>query len=237
MIRFLFTLFCLGCALSATPCLAQNLIPSDELPPKPSADPTDDVQWWPDLQFNWRIKPRFALVGFATRRSGQYADGPSAKQIGGGFNWALHRNFTFASQFRRVSTTPTPTRRAEEYRFLIDATPRLNLGAGFLVTDRNRFEIRCVNGIYSTRYRNRSQIERPLRFTLNGHEQPVTPYFSVEMFYDSRTQAWSRKQIYIGARVPLIEHVTFNGFYMRQWDAVARPGYVHVIGSFLIFDF
>lgn len=237
MIRILLTTFFLCCALSAAPCLAQNALRSDELPPKPSADPTDDVQWWPDIQFNWRIKPRFSLVGFGTRRSGQHSDGASAKQIGGGFNWSMHRNFSLASQFRRVITTPTPARRAEEYRVHLDATPRFNLGAGFQFTDRNRFEIRHVNGVVSTRYRNRSQIERPLHFTLNGHEQPITPYFSVEVFFDSRTRAWSRKQTYTGARIPLIKHVTFNVFHMRQWDAVARPGYLHVIGSFLIFDF
>ena len=231
----------LWCALCAAPSFAQNAIRSDELPPAtsptPTNDPTDDVQWWPDLLLNWHMKPTFSLNLFGTVRRGQHNDAPSATQLGGGFNWALHRNFSLASQYRHVVTTPTPTRRAEEERLHIDGTPRANLGAGFTFSDRNRVEFRHVNGVFSMRYRNRSQIERPVRLTFNGQEQPITPYFSFEVFYDSRSRAWSRKQIYTGARVPLIKHVTFNGFYMRQFDAQARPGYLDVIGTFLQFEF
>ncbi|NOT60383.1 MAG: DUF2490 domain-containing protein [Acidobacteria bacterium] len=211
--------------LCAAPCFAQN------------AQPTNDVQWWPDMQLTWRIKPNFGVVLFGTIRRGQHNDAAITKQRGLGFNWTAHRNFTVASQYRKVINTFTPERRTEEDRLHFDFTPRANLGKGFVVTDRNRIEFRNLNGVFATRYRNRSQIERPLHVTLDGHEHTLTPYFSVEVFYDSRTQAWSRKQIYTGARLPVIEHVTFNGFYMKQWDAVARPGYLHVIGTFLVFDF
>ena len=202
-----------------------------------TAQPTDDAQWWPDMQLTWRIKPNFGLVLFGTIRRGQHNDAAITRQRGLGFTWTAHRHFLVASQYRKVINTFTPVRRTEENRLHFDFTLRTNLGKGFTVTDRNRVELRDLNGTFASRYRNRSQIERPLQFTFNGHEHSVTPYFSFEMFYDSRTQAWSRKQIYGGARVPLVNHVTFNGFYMRQWDAVARPGYLRVIGSFLQFEF
>ena len=202
-----------------------------------TAQPTDDVQWWPDMQLTWRIKPNFGLVLFGTIRRGQHNDDAITKQRGIGFNWTAHRNFTVAAQVRKVINTFTPTRRSEEDRLHFDFTLRTNLGKGFMVTDRSRIEFRNLNGVLATRYRNRSQIERPLHLSFNDHERTVTPYVSFEIFYDSRTQAWSRKQLYSGARVPLVEHVTFNGFYLRQWDAVARPGYLHVVGSFLQFDF
>ena len=189
------------------------------------------------MQLTWRIKPKFGLVLFGTIRRGQHNDDAITKQRGIGFNWTLNRNFSVASQYRKVINTFTPTKRSEEDRLHFDFTMRTNLSKGFTVSDRSRIEFRNLNGIFATRYRNRSQIELPLQFRFDNHERTVTPYFSVELFYDSRTQAWSRKQIYAGSRVPLVKHVTFNGFYMRQWDAVARPGYLHVIGSFLQFDF
>ncbi len=34
-------------------------------------------------------------------------------------------------------------------------------------------------------------------------------------------------------RVPLTKHLTFDGFYMRQLDNRVRPGFLHVIGTFL----
>ncbi len=220
-----------------TICLLLCAVPLCSKSLAQTAQPVNDVQWWPDVQLIWRIKPKFGLVLFGTIRRGQHNDDAITKQRGLGFTWTVHRNFTVASQVRKVINTFTPTRRTEEDRLHFDFTPRFNLGKGFSVTDRSRIEFRNLNGTFASRYRNRSQIERPLHFKLDGHERTVTPYFSVELFYDSRTRAWSRKQIYSGARVPLVEHLTFNGFYMRQWDAVARPGYLHVVGSFLQFDF
>jgi hypothetical protein len=42
---------------------------------------------------------------------------------------------------------------------------------------------------------------------------------------------------YAGARVPLSKHVTFDGFYMRQWDARTKPGFLHVIGAYWRLEF
>ncbi len=230
MIRIWLKTFCFCFVLCVAPLGSQGFA-------QPAPQPNDDVQWWPDLQLIWRVKPTFGLVLFGTIRRGQHNDAAITKQRGIGFTWMAHGNFTVASQYRKVINTFTPTRRTEEDRLHFDFTPRVNLGKGFSVTDRSRMEFRNLNGVFATRYRNRSQLERPLPFALGKHEQPITPYVSFEIFFDSRTHTWSRKQIYTGARVPLAEHVTFNGFYMRQWDAVARPGYLHVIGSFLLFEF
>jgi hypothetical protein len=103
----------------------------------------------------------------------------------------------------------------------------------FQVSDRNRFEWRNINGVVSWRYRNRLQFERPISIG----ERRVTPYISGETMYDTRFATWTRNQLYVGARVPIAAHVTWDVFYMRQWDARAQPGFLNVFGTFIRLDF
>ena len=227
------------CAAFVVPLTAQNTTAekSTEAHTAPTVEPRDDVQGWPDSQIIWRLKPPFSLILFGSLRRGQHNDTFISKQIGGGFNWAFHPHFSFGAQYRHIISTPTPTRRSVEERFQAELTPRTSLRAGFALSDRNRLEIRRLNGDVSFRFRNRVQIERPFNLGFNGHEHRFVPYISYELYYDSRTQSFVRQQIFTGARTPLVNHLTLNGFYMRQLDGQSRPGYLHVIGSFLQFDF
>ena len=92
----------------------------------------------------------------------------------------------------------------------------------------HRIEWRDINTRVSWRYRNRLQFERPLAIS----EHKLTPYVACEPMYDTRHRTWSRTQCYVGSRIPLNKHVTFDGFYMRQWDARANPGFLHVFGAY-----
>ena len=201
------------------------------------ADPTDDVEWWSEAQLNWRFKPKFRLTLAGALRRGQVNDAFINKQLGIGFGWTFHKNLSFATQYRHIISTPVPSRRSIEERVYVELTPRTDLRAGFVFSDRNRFDWRWINGALSKRYRNRLQLERPFALAFNGHERQFTPYFYYEAYYDSRYKSLARHQIFGGARLPLAPHITFKGYYMRQLDGHARPGYLHVIGTFLQFDF
>jgi len=196
-------------------------------------DPQRDTQFWPDTSVTIKLRPDINLILYGTARWGRDSSALVNEQAGFGFSKSFSKNLSSTIFYRFINSEPTPGRRSSEHRIYLDLTPRKSLGAGFTVQDRNRIEWRDVNQRTSWRYRNRLQFERP--FSIN--ERKITPYFAVEPMYDTRYHAWNRTQMYIGSRVPLIKHVTFDGFYMRQFDARTRPGFLHVIGGFWRLEF
>ncbi len=196
--------------------------------PKPDDDPRHDIQIWPDTQITLKLRPNFNLTFFGTVRAGRDSSAFVSEQAGIGVSRSFGRHFSSSFFYRYVNSEPTPDRQSREHRLFVDLTPRRALGWGLSLSDRNRIEWRDVNARISWRYRNRLQFERPLAVG----EKKVTPYVAGEVMYDTRFHAWNRSQVLIGTRVPLSKHVTFDGFYMRQFDARVQPGFLHVIGAF-----
>ncbi len=196
-------------------------------------DPQRDTQIWPDVTVTFKLRPDINLIFHGTSRFGRDSSALVNEQAGAGFGKAFGKNFSAGIFYRYINSEPTPNRRSNEHRIFLDLTPRKSLGGGFIVQDRNRIEWRDVNNRISWRYRNRLQFERPF----NVNDRKITPYFAVEPMYDTRFQAWNRTQMYVGARVPLAKHLTFDGFYMRQFDARTRPGFLNVIGAFWRLEF
>jgi len=192
-------------------------------------DPAADTQIWPDTQITINLDRNCSIVIHGTIRLGRNNSAFVNEQIGAGFRRSIGRYFSTSLNFRFLNSEPAPTRLVREKRIFVDLTPRFPVGAGFQLQDRNRIEWRDVNGRIDYRYRNRLQLERS--FSLG--EMKVTPYISSEAFYDTRFGAWNRSQHFVGMRVPLNKHLTLDGFYMRQLDDRVRPGFLHVIGTFL----
>ncbi|MFN0111587.1 MAG: DUF2490 domain-containing protein [Blastocatellia bacterium] len=223
MKTFLLTIFVLFLALNIErPVMAQK-----------AADPRRDSQIWPDIITTIKLDENLSLVLFGTLRLGRDDSALINRQIGVGLNRALSKNLTAAIQYRYIKNEPQPDRLSTEHRLHADLTPRAKLKFGLQVSDRNRFEWRNINERVSWRYRNRLQFERPIK--IGNHR--ITPYLSGESMYDTRSDNWSRNQIYIGARTPIIKHVTLDGFYMKQWDARTLPGFLNVFGAFCRLDF
>jgi hypothetical protein len=198
-----------------------------------SDNPNLDSQFWPDTQANIRIAPNLNLVLFGTIRLGRNDSAFVNEQAGIGLNRVWGRYLSSSVQYRYIKSEPTPERQAREHRIHMDITPRIYLVHKFVLTDRNRVEWRDVNSRTSWRYRNRLQLERGMAF----RQIKLIPYLAIEPYYDTRFKAWNRTQLFSGARVPITKHVTFDGFYMRQWDARVNPGFLHVIGAFWRLEF
>lgn len=196
-------------------------------------DPRRDSQIWPDTTISIKLDEKLTLVMFGTIRLGRDDSAAVSHQAGIGISRKLSKNLTGAVHYRFVENEPTPDRLSTEHRLWAELTPRTSLKFGINLSDRNRMEWRAINDNVSWRYRNRLQFERP--FTLN--ERKITPYISGETMYDTRYHTWNRSQFYVGTRIPVIKHVTFDGFYMRQWDARALPGFLHVLGAFWRLEF
>ncbi len=102
----------------------------------------------------------------------------------------------------------------EENRLTFDATPRYLFGkkSQLLMSDRNRTEFRWVNGAYHFRYRNRLRFERPFK----ARKTKLTPYISVESYWDSKYDRWSQFRYGGGVQIPVSKIAAFDAYYDRQ---------------------
>jgi len=97
--------------------------------------------------------------------------------------------------YRYVPSPGGPT----ENRWLGEATGNLPFVKRVLLSDRNRVELRFIDGNFSWRYRNRITAERTLAIR-NYH---FNPYIRAEVYYDSRYSKWSRTAESIGDIFPV----------------------------------
>lgn len=196
-------------------------------------DPRRDSQIWPDITATIKLDDKYSLLLFGTIRVGRDDTALVSHQAGIGVSRKFNKYLSGTTQYRYVNNEPTPGRQSTEHRVFADLTPRAPLKFGFQISDRNRIEWRDINDKISWRYRNRPQIERP--FSIG--DRKITPYISGESQYDSRFDNWTRNQFYAGVRVPIVKHFTLDWFYMKQWDARSKPGFLHVLGTFIRLDF
>ncbi len=193
----------------------------------------DDVQLWPDVTVGFRLNPTVSLNLFGTLRFGQDINARITHQVGAAVNFRVNDYLSIVPAYRSVWSYPTPARRSHENRYFVDVTPRLPLGKGFTLLDRNRGEVRDINEQTSWRYRNRIQLDK----ALSWREHEITPYVASEFHYESRYHTWNRKMIWVGTRLPVSKHVTLDVHYSRTWDARARPGYWHIVGIMTRMEF
>jgi hypothetical protein len=198
-----------------------------------SDDPRRDSQIWPDTTITIKLDRNFSLVLFGTLRMGRDDSAVVSQQAGISLSRSFGKRFVSTMGYRYIENEPTPDRQSTEHRVFADFTPRTQLKYGFSLSDRNRIEWRNINQKISWRYRNRLQFERPITV----RERKITPYVAGEPMYDTRFHAWNRTQLYFGARLPLVKHITFDGFYMKQLDARVQPGFLNVFGAFWRLDF
>jgi hypothetical protein len=187
---------------------------------------------WPDVTVNIRLNDQLSYVLYLTARPGRDLSAVVTQQYGSGLSWALKKNLTASLQYRYILSDPAEQRHSDEHRFHVDLTPRVALGHGLLLVNRTRAEYRRINGVVSGRFRDRLQFEKSL--SVNDHR--LTPYLAGETYFDTRSHTLSRTQVLLGSRLPISRHISFDGFYMHQWDARTKPGFLHVIGTYLRFE-
>jgi hypothetical protein len=113
-----------------------------------------------------------------------------------------------------------------EHRISVEVTPRYLLAAGFLAADRNRVELRWINGVYSVRYRNRLSMGRPLE--VNGFR--MTPYATGELFYDRNLHSWNRTHYGFGVQFPVKRRFMVDTFYLHENCSGCSRNPVNILG-------
>ena len=117
-------------------------------------------------------------------------------------------------------------------RLLLEFTGRQALW-GTVVADRNGFDWRWTNGAYSTRYRNRLEVQRPV--DIGDYE--LSPYVNAEVIYLLSSGYWNQVRYEAGVQLPVVEHVSAQIYYGRDVVWQPTPGTINALGLQVIVSF
>jgi hypothetical protein len=206
------------------------------------AQSVQDVQLWPETDFSWDLNPSTRLI-FVTAATRNRDEPYSEVELGAYLDIYIPRihpllfhrissvdksrieRFAIRLGYRASRSFDTTPAKSEN-RLQSDATFRSALPLGFLASDRNRFEFRFVNGVYSWRYRNEGKTERDFRVL----GKTIIGYLSAELFYDSQYNEISRWRYSGGIVIPLGKLVTVEPYYTRQASRVPSQPQLNALG-------
>ena len=171
---------------------------------------------WPELDLYYQTGQQTRLYGIATYTFSPDSAVVDNAQYGINLDFFLkrvalfdHRPAVDALAFDR--TQPIMLRAGYRYgtdlgtsdpvtqnRVLVELSGRVTRGA-FTLADRNGFDFRWTDGVYSTRYRNRVWMEAVLTV---HHYQPV-PYADAEWFYSVQNAEWTKVRYEAGVHLPV----------------------------------
>ena len=192
---------------------------------------TSSYQTWPEIDTYINLNPNFRLYFIAsqTKEHRRGTDAEIGPNLDFFFKPLFKKNRSVLFQldeskarplllrigYRYLPSTNGPT----EHRGVVEATGRYPLKSGFLFSDRNRADLRFINGEFSWRYRNRLTAERTVSI-LSYH---FTPYVRGEVYFDSNYAKWSRTSEDLGAAFPIRKHTEIEPYYEHQNDTSKSP--------------
>jgi hypothetical protein len=117
---------------------------------------------------------------------------------------------------------PSYTGGSTEQRGVLEGTARVPL-IGFLgdllLSDRNRVDLRFIDGEFSWCYRNRLSAER--EFSIGRVR--LNPYARFEVYYDSRHSKWSRTELQAGSSFPVTRNWELESYFDYINDSSGSP--------------
>jgi hypothetical protein len=128
---------------------------------------------------------------------------------------AKARPLVFTAGYRYLTTPGSP----DTNRMELTTTSHFPLKLKVLLTDRNRADLDWTNGAFKWRYRNRLQLEKPLRIR---SYHPVL-YLSAEAYYEEQYQNWSTTELYIGSLFPIKKRYELDLYYEHQNNTGKGP--------------
>lgn len=200
------------------------------VPVSAQLDQTDNQQWT-DVQLAVPVTTQFDLNLLGTLRLGRDISHPVDERVGAGFTFRLNKYVSVSPNYLHIGMQPFAGRRVWENRLTFPVQVRFNLG-DFRLSDRNQIERRLRNnGVKTTRYRNRFQVEHGV----GPDGLALSLFVADEVFYDWSIDRWVRNRFYVGGIKVFNKHFTQEFYYVRQNDGVSIPGDLNVIGTTLRF--
>ena len=170
---------------------------------------------------------RLSLLLIGSIRFGQNRFAPVDERIGGGFDLAINKYFSFSPTYVYVASQPGRGRRDFEHRVRFDATYSQKW-KHFGIKDRNRYEYRFRNfRENSSRYRNKFTFSVPIH---RDKKELFAPYVADEVYYDITEHKWTRNDFFLGAQKKLNSRVTADIFYCWRHTEGGRPSTLNAIG-------
>ena len=201
------------------------------IPALPVGAQTQSLQGWPEvdtyLSLNSDVRISFFAAATRENRQGTSAEiGPNIdiyfkplvklKRITVfELDPSKSRLLMFRAGYRYMPSTDGPN----EHRGLLEATARYPLIRGVLLSDRNRLDLRSIDGELAWRYRNRLSAER----TVSLRSYHFTPYLRAEAYYDGNYHKWSRTSESVGCIFPFRKRYELEPYYEHQNETGTAP--------------
>jgi hypothetical protein len=194
-------------------------------------------EMWPEVDVFIPLKPKLRLFFMSALTKAEETKDNLEGSVQVSLDYRANKRITLRNAYR-YGFSLTGKDPFKEHRIMFEQIFRQPIPLDIVVSDRNREEIRIVNGATSARYRNRLTLEREFKI---GRFAPV-PYGSAEVFYDNRFDAWNRNRLNVGVQIPLkrgfplarlIEpkrHVILDLYFSRQNDSRSSPTHVQAVG-------
>lgn len=130
-----------------------------------------------------------------------------------GISWdqRFHKHWSWRAGIRYIWKQVDPPD-VNETRVVLDLKWFQPLGKDWMLSDRNRIDLRWLEGKSSNtwRYRNRIQLEKPFPV----FSRTWTGFGSYELYYDSRYDTWGQRHRLIGGvSVPVTDWASVDVFY------------------------
>ncbi len=216
-----------------------RLVPLLVLFAPPPATCQQTSQFWPEIDTYVKLNPTLRLLFIASTT--QEAGDTIGSEFGANFDLFVKpllklkrftvfeldesksRLLTLRAGYHFLSTPGGPN----ETRIVLEATSRYPLRAGVLIADRNRADLRTIEGKFSWRYRNRLMLEK----SFGIHSYHFTPYLRAEASYDSRVEKFSRTTEDVGFLFPIRRRAEIEPYYQHMNDTSTSPNrQTHGIG-------
>ncbi|HKO98703.1 MAG TPA: DUF2490 domain-containing protein [Pyrinomonadaceae bacterium] len=217
-------------------CLAALVVTfSSGVHAQQDSDPVKQI--WPEVDIYVPLNEKFRLFFLATTTKAEETRNNTEGQVGAHIDYHVNSKVSLRTGYRHGFSL-SGDEPFKEHRIIFEQTLRQPLPLQILLTDRNRQDLRWVNGEFSARYRNRATLEREFK-VLN---RSLTPYGSAEVFYDSRFNTWNRNRLAVGVQIslkrglPLIslihpkKQLVLDIYGLRQNDSRSQPNHVNVLG-------
>lgn len=196
------------------------------------------TQWLPEIDTYINLTDKYRLMFMASRS--RDADTVNSAEFGPNldinFRPLLRRplrtsdssksNFaTLRIGYQYVKNSGKP----DENCVQVGLTSRFHLPWSVELAERNRFDMRVINGEFRWRYRNRVTLERSFRIKSFS----FSPYGRGEIYYDNHTGTWSKNTYSFGATFPIRKRIEIEGYYERENTTGGDPPHLNGIGMTL----
>jgi Protein of unknown function (DUF2490) len=214
-LRFIFCVFLLI-------CLSGNAIAQD--------GPETRDEFWPEVDLFINLNPDWRLFFLASMSQERETNIDNEGQVGAHVDYFFNKYLVFRTGYR-YGFSLQEDEPFQEQRIIFEQTVRVPLPWKILLTDRNRQDLRWVDGSFSVRYRNRLMLARD--FSISNYM--LTGYGSAEVYYDSRFDTFNRSRFTFGVALAMSKHIGLDISYVRQNDSRSTPNHVNAIGMNLVF--